>query len=94
MLALVREGRVWVKLSGAYRVSAQRRDHADVAPVAAALLRANPARVLWGSDWPHPAIAAPMPDDGQLVDLLFDWCTDFELQQVLVENPSNLYWAD
>jgi hypothetical protein len=35
-----------------------------------------------------------MPDDGHLVDALLDWCSDAELQQVLVDNPTSLYWAD
>ena len=35
-----------------------------------ALVRANPERLLWGTDWPHPQIAATvMADDGHLVDL-------------------------
>ena len=33
--------------------------YADVAPLARALIDANPERVLWGSDWPHPHAAAP-----------------------------------
>ena len=42
-----------------------------------ALLRANPERLMWGTDWPHPSIAAAvMPDDGHLLDLLFDWTPD------------------
>ncbi|MBX3634179.1 MAG: amidohydrolase family protein [Rubrivivax sp.] len=94
LLALVREGRAWVKLSGAYRISPQRRGFGDVAPLAEALLHANPARLLWGSDWPHPAIAPPMPDDGHLVDALIAACSEHELQQVLVDNPTRLYWVD
>lgn len=94
LLALVREGRAWVKLSGAYRISPQRRGFSDVAPLAEALLRANPAQLLWGSDWPHPAIAPPMPDDGHLIDALIAACGSEELRQVLVDNPTRLYWAD
>lgn len=93
LLGLVREGRAWVKLSGAYRISPQRRGFSDVAPLAHALLRANPAQLVWGSDWPHPAIAPPMPDDGHLVDALIQACSADELRQVLVDNPSRLYWG-
>jgi predicted TIM-barrel fold metal-dependent hydrolase len=53
MLELVRNGRTWVKISGAYRASAQDRDWADVDPMAQALLAAAPDRMVWGSDWPH-----------------------------------------
>jgi len=93
LLALVREGRAWVKLSGAYRVSATRGDYADVRPLAEALLAANPDQLVWGSDWPHPAIAAPMVDDGELADLLVDWFCDEDRRRILVDNPARLYWA-
>jgi predicted TIM-barrel fold metal-dependent hydrolase len=93
LLALVREGRAWVKLSGAYRISPQRRHFDDVAPLAEALLRANSRQLVWGTDWPHPAIAAPMPDDGHLLDALAAWCGEDELRQVLVDNPTRLYWG-
>lgn len=94
MLALVREGRAWVKLSGAYRISPQREGFTDVRPLTEALLRANPLQLVWGSDWPHPAIAAPMPDDGNLMNALLDTCSSTELKQVLVDNPTRLYWND
>jgi predicted TIM-barrel fold metal-dependent hydrolase len=94
LLALVREGRAWVKMSGAYRISPQRRGFSDVVPLAEALLRANPAQLVWGSDWPHPAIAPPMPDDGHLLDAIFACCGPAELTKVLVDNPTRLYWTD
>ena len=32
---------------------------------------------MWGTDWPHPSIAAAvMPDDGHLLDLFHDWTPD------------------
>lgn len=92
LLALVREGRAWVKLSGAYRISAQRQHFGDVRPLTEALLKANSKRLVWGSDWPHPSIAAPMPNDGHLINALLDCCSPAQLHQVLVENPTSLYW--
>lgn len=94
LIALVREGRAWVKLSGLYRLTGQRRGFADTVPLVEALLRANPAQLVWGSDWPHPAIAPPMVDDGDLVQALLDRCSPAELQQVLVDNPTRLYWSN
>ena len=94
LLALVREGRVWVKISGAYRITPQRRGFEDVTPMVQALLAANPRQLVWGSDWPHPAIEPPMPDDGDLADVLFDWFDDDELKLLLVDNPTRLYWSD
>lgn len=93
LLALVREGRAWVKLSGAYRVSAQRKGYDELAPVAEALWRANPGQLVWGTDWPHPSIAAPMADDTDWVDAMLEWFDDRQLQQILVDNPTRLYWA-
>jgi predicted TIM-barrel fold metal-dependent hydrolase len=56
------------------------------------LLRAAPDRVVWGSDWPHVMVKGPMPNDGDLADLLLDWIPDEDqLRRVLVDNPARLY---
>ena len=93
LLKLVGEGHVHVKLSAAYRLSAQYPDYADARPFHAALLRANPERLMWGTDWPHPSIAADaMPDDGYLLDLLHDWTPDEDTRRrILVETPARLF---
>ena len=93
MLALVRDGRCWAKLSGAERISAQLAfPFGDVVPVAQALLEAGPARCVWGSDWPHVKMLKPMPDDGDLLNQLAVWAPDEALRKaVLVENPAQLY---
>lgn len=92
LLALVRGGRCWVKLSGAYRISNLTVPYADVTPLAHALIAAGPERVVWGSDWPHPAIPCPMPNDGDLFDLVGQW-TDDPVQQhkLLASNAAVLY---
>ena len=70
LLRLVGAGRVYVKLSAVYRPSAQFPDYADARVLHEALIAANPERMMWGTDWPHPSIAAEvMPDDGHLLDL-------------------------
>jgi predicted TIM-barrel fold metal-dependent hydrolase len=51
---LLHSGRVYVTLSGAYRSSTLEPDYPDVVPLAKALIAANPERIVWGSDWPHP----------------------------------------
>lgn len=94
LLSLVREGRAWVKMSGAYRVSAQRTDYTDVAPMAEALLHANESQLVWGSDWPHPSIAAPMADDTEILDALANWLSPEQWKKVLSDNPQRLYWTD
>ena len=69
--------------------------YSDVDPIARALLRTAPHRVLWGTDWPHPNMKSHMPDDGALVDRILTICdTPDLLRQVLVDNPARLYWAD
>lgn len=94
LVSMVREGRVWVKMSGAYRISAQRKHYIDVAPMAEALLQANESQLVWGSDWPHPSIASPMADDTDILDALADWLSPEQWKKVLVDNPQRLYWAD
>src|SRR5205085_755957 len=54
LVELVRSGKAYVKISGAYRISKNAPDYADAAPMARALIEANVERILWGTDWPHP----------------------------------------
>lgn len=92
LLRLLGAGRAWVKLTGPYRISAQALPHADLVPYARALLEAAPARLVWGSDWPHVMVKGDMPNDGALADLLCDWVPDASARRrVLVDNPARLY---
>ena len=92
LVSLVREGRAWVKLSAAYRLTNERRDFSRFQPMVDALLRADAGRLVWGTDWPHPAMRAPMIDDGVLADAVLDWLGPADRQRVLVDNPTALYW--
>jgi len=66
----------------------------DVIPFARRLVEAFPARVLWGTDWPHPNLKGRMPDDGALVDFIPHIAPTPDLQrQLLVTNPLRLYWT-
>jgi predicted TIM-barrel fold metal-dependent hydrolase len=94
LLRLLRDGRAFVKLTGAYRISAQYPSFADTHAFAHAPLAPAPDRVLWGTDWPHVIgqRTMPMPNDGDLADLLLDWIPDEALRHpVLVDNPAVLY---
>jgi 2-pyrone-4,6-dicarboxylate lactonase len=92
LLRLLETGRGWVKLTGPYRISISALPYADVTPIAQALLRAAPGRVLWGSDWPHVMLKGTMPNDGELADLLSAWIPDeAQRRRVLVDNPARLY---
>jgi predicted TIM-barrel fold metal-dependent hydrolase len=104
LVALIRAGKAYMKLSAAYRVSTEGPDYADVAPLARMLVTANPQRILWGSDWPHPD-STPVPgrqatdlwppyaiDDGRLFNQLAAWVPEADLRkQILVDNPKALY---
>lgn len=92
LLRMMQAGRAWAKLTGPYRISAEPLPHADTNHYAHALLNAAPAQVVWGSDWPHVMVKGPMPNDGDLCDILAAWIPDADLrQQVLVDNPARLY---
>lgn len=89
---LLGEGRIWVKLSAAYRASRRFPDYEDARALHEALLLANPDQVLWGSDWPHTRLERDMPDDGRLLDLFNDWTGNDALRRkVLADNPARLY---
>lgn len=92
MCALVKEGTAWVKLSGAYRVVDPANKWSAIAPFVDALLATRTDRLVWGTDWPHPNIPAPMPNDGDIADAVFNWLPDEALrQQILIRNPEVLY---
>ena len=91
LLELLRDDRIWVKVSGAERVSRKGPPYEDAIPFARALVETAGDRVLWGTDWPHPNLAH-VPDDGLLVDLLAAIApTEGERQALLVANPERLY---
>ena len=93
LLKLVGDGHVHVKLSAVYRLSAQYPDYADARALHNALVSANPQRLMWGTDWPHPSILADvMPDDGHLLDLFHAWTPDEETRRrILMDTPTRLF---
>jgi 2-pyrone-4,6-dicarboxylate lactonase len=92
MCRLLAEGRIWVKVSGSYRVSTQYPDYPDAKPIHEALVHANPDQIVWGTDWPHPRLEKDMHEDGHLLDLFNAWTPDAELRKkILVDNPVKLY---
>ena len=93
LLSLLGSGCGWVKLSGAYRLGPAGQDtDGAVGALAAALIATNPDQLVWGSDWPHPALANDMPNDGDLLDALASWTPETTLRnRILVDNPARLY---
>jgi predicted TIM-barrel fold metal-dependent hydrolase len=104
LVKLIGDGHAHVKLSAPHRISSLP-GYPDVAPIARALIAANPARMLWGSDWPHPGgsargqtdLATIEPfhgeDDGLGLARLAGWADHEQalLQAILVDNPARLY---
>ena len=92
LLQLLRGGRCWVKLSGAYRISAKPLPYDDAVPFAQALVETASDKLVFGTDWPHPSISVPMPQDASLLDVLPLWAPDEDVRRrILVENPARLY---
>ena len=91
-LRLLKNGRTWCKFTGAYRISAHGMPYPDVTPLAHALIDANPDRVVWGTDWPHPKHEGAMPNDGVMCNRLLEWIPDAATRhRVLADNPARLY---
>ena len=88
---LLQTGRVWVKLSGLYRLSNM--PYAETDEIVASLVKANPERCLWGSDWPHIMLnGAEMPRSGDILDALDRVVSDVQTRKrILVSNPAALY---
>jgi predicted TIM-barrel fold metal-dependent hydrolase len=104
LVELVKSGKAYVKISGAYRASKLAPDYQDAVPFAKALIAANPDRIIWGTDWPHPDTVVPpgkqvtdvVPlyqiDDGRLLNQLAVWAPDAATRKkILVDNPARLY---
>jgi predicted TIM-barrel fold metal-dependent hydrolase len=90
---MLAEGQAWTKISGADRLSGTGTPYEDVDPLAKAVIAANIERIVWGADWPHIAyFDKPVPDDGDLLNLLARWLPDAAARRkVLVDNPATLY---
>ena len=91
LLDLMRDSRFRVKVSGSERISRRPPPWEDAIPFARTLVAEFGDRCFWGSDWPHPNLAA-VPDDGVLVDLLAEIApSDKQRQALLVDNPRRFY---
>ena len=91
---LLRKGKAWVKLSGAYAdTKVGPPTYADSTEVARAYVKLAPQRMVWGSDWPHPTEKDDnKPDDALLFDLLSQWTPDESTRRrILMDNPVRLY---
>ena len=99
LVGLVRSGKAYVKISV---TAGPRADYAPFAPLARMLIAANPERILWGTNWPHPNSSSGRKpteltplfqvDDGLVLNLLPLWAPDAGTRRkILVDNPARLY---
>ncbi len=91
LLKLLEDKKIWVKVSGAERVSREGDPYPDAVPFARKLVTDFGDRTVWGTDWPHPNLKE-IPDDGKLVDLIEKMAsTEAQRQALLVDNPQRFY---
>lgn len=93
LLELARLPHVWIKLSGADRVSLKGYPYDDLKPLATALVETATGRLLWGSDWPHTGYfrAEDMPDDGLLFEAFIRLVpNEDDRVRILRDNPRRL----
>jgi predicted TIM-barrel fold metal-dependent hydrolase len=93
MLDLVREGKLWVKLSAPNRLNvSDTGPWPQVVPMAHALIEANLDRLLWATDWPHPNKFGAQPNDADLIEQMLLWAPDEDVRhQILVDNAVGFY---
>jgi len=64
--------------------------YTDADPMAKALIKVAPDRIIWGSDYPHLSFAQHSSID--LFNLLHRWCEKtHDIEQILVQNPQRLF---
>ena len=105
LLRLLQTDKLYVKLSAPYRASRDAPGYEDLAPIAQALIRANPDHLVWGSDWPHTGggvdRAARRPGDvepfrtvntADTITLFSTWASDADThRRILVDNAARLF---
>jgi 2-pyrone-4,6-dicarboxylate lactonase len=91
LLQLMQNAKFWVKVSGVDRISRAGPPYADATPYARKLVSEYPDRCVWGTDWPHPHHKGPVPDDGELVDVIAEIAGDAARHKLMVDNPIHLY---
>ena len=93
VLKMLDSGRVWLKLSGPMRCTAEPPPYPSVTPLAHVFVKHAPERMVWGSDWPHVNLdGMVMPNDGDLLDLMLEWVPDEAARnRILTKNANALY---
>ena len=95
LLAWLRDGRGWIKLSAPYRCSGDAAGgYGDLRSMVEELAEEVPGRLLWGSDWPHPQAPSAPPELDPWLRRLESWVGENIFRRILVENPAVCYGFD
>jgi len=90
LLAMLREGAVWVKLAICRRVIALGEE--ALRPFHDQLIEANSSRLLWASDFPFVRYPGTSPTVPSLLEQFHHWARDQEVtRRILAQNPARLY---
>lgn len=87
---------IWIKLSAPYLFGGcGSGDHRFYKAFIKRALSLIPTRLLWGTDWPHPALTDKSVTTAKLSELLTEWIpAASDRDMVTRENPSQLYGFD
>lgn len=97
LLRLIDADKVWVKLSGPEESDPQHPRYPHAERLARMLIRFAPERLVWGSNWPHPAAIDPAnrrarPQGAHLLRLLDEWCDDEGLRDRILIDNARILW--
>ena len=93
MLGLVKTGRCWIKLSGAYRTSDAAPDWLDMTPYAQALIETRADRMVWASDWPFAGFEGQV-SYSDAIAALHRWVPDAAMRHAIGgRTPLQLYFT-
>lgn len=93
LFRLTAKKNIWIKLSAPYLFSdCSSRDLAHYAQFVEKAQHLMPDRLLWATDWPHPALKNKAISTRHLKDMLTDWVPCERLRaRIGIENPKRLY---
>jgi predicted TIM-barrel fold metal-dependent hydrolase len=90
--ALAQDGIAAIKLSAPFRISRTRPSYDDLDPVIGMLLtRVGADSLMWGSDWPFPAVSPRLSYADALAPLARWLTSDDDREKVLWRTPARLF---
>jgi len=82
----------WIKLSNGDRFSHVGVPFDDVVALGESFASLVPDRAIWATDWPHILYKGNVPNDADLLELLYRYAPDDKvLERILVSNPKKLF---